>query len=80
MSHISLEKGDPLVVARVWNGMKYHTCQYCGPLRGLPSCDEFGPDELICTREKGHEGPHIACGATEHSHPVGIWENTEANA
>jgi hypothetical protein len=42
-------------------------CVFCDR-EGLELCGEMGRDHsFICTRDVGHEGPHVACGDTEHS-------------
>ena len=35
-------------------------------------CGVLGPSHFGCTRKKGHEGPHLACGTKE---AYEIWEN-----
>lgn len=39
----------------------------CGDRHDLPS-----GFTLMCTREKGHDGPHAGCSASEH--PRGAWK------
>lgn len=31
---------------------------------------------LCCTREKGHDGPHKACGLDADEHNLEVWERT----
>jgi hypothetical protein len=49
-------------------------CQYCkkdGKAGCFKSDDVF---KLVCTRPKGHEGPHVACAINDHY--ILEWENT----
>ena len=36
-------------------------------------CLKWGPNEKKCTRERGHDGPHIACGVGKHN--LEIWRD-----
>lgn len=41
------------------------TCKFCG--HGKTACEaEIGDLLFLCTREQGHEGPHVACSISEH--------------
>lgn len=35
-------------------------------------CMDKGP-EFVCTREPGHDGPHVACSPNGHDHRLGEW-------
>jgi len=54
----------------------YH-CQYCN--HGNHCCATVMPGRLpyICSRERNHEGPHIACGSEKDDHPIASWPNEE---
>ena len=47
---------------------------------GWEGCDASAPSPInpgqyvVCTRPKGHEGPHAACGVYDHQHPIIEWE------
>lgn len=71
MSKINFDKGEPSVDYTFLMGMEYSVCQYCNIGRKDPCDAKSG--EQTCTREQGHEGPHIACGL--HEHAVDVWEN-----
>lgn len=52
-------------------------CNICGydPDTRTPPDHEFCEEEFenfICTREKGHDGKHVACGTIDH--PILIWD------
>lgn len=76
MSKIDLDKGKPSVDYTFLMGMEYSVCQYCTIGRNA-MCDE-AHDEYTCTREKGHGGPHVACGLYKHA--VKAWENSGGEA
>jgi hypothetical protein len=41
-------------------------------------CMETGPSRWQCTRARGHEGPHVACGV--HTHNLDTWPNARPHA
>ena len=43
-----------------------HTCIYCEKDRLTKTCCGVVADSFGCTREKGHKGMHVACGASKH--------------
>lgn len=48
-------------------------CEYCGPSpNGL--CDARN-GKLLCSRPKGHDGPHVACAPPDHE--LATWTGTE---
>lgn len=62
---------------------RQHDCPFCaapacsGPGRvnasGLFLCTApVGPHGLGCTRERGHAGPHVACGINSDMHPIAV--------
>lgn len=68
---------------------KQATCKAFGKPVGIcalvaflcPLCESLGQgcgfsiesSHFICTKPKGHEGPHVACGATASSHPTAVF-------
>jgi len=60
-------------------------CDYCLDLDGDepgPYCDaEDAETAFICTRPKGHDGPHVACipaiRVAPADHQVAEWEGSE---
>ena len=42
------------------------------PCCGEPGmrCMESGPERVVCTREIGHSGEHVACGS---EHALAVW-------
>jgi len=49
--------------------MSNTTCPYCENPYGLvgkDTCGDVSPDNFICTREKDHEGVHVACIPIRH--------------
>ena len=44
-------------------------CRYCS--NGDNACKAVST--FMCTREGGHDGPHVACGVTHHA--LEVWEN-----
>lgn len=52
--------------------MKNNKCDFCE--HGGKDCPEsFGYPRYRCTREKGHAGPHAACGTL--THILLIWDD-----
>lgn len=53
-------------------------CKYCtydtdkGHADAVEICGEESPETFTCTREKGHDGKHVACGTIDH--PILIWD------
>lgn len=39
-----------------------------------PTTDER-PLGYLCTRPRGHTGPHVACGTRAHEHNIAVWED-----
>ena len=57
--------------------MSQHDCQYCKDeaTNAIP-CPAVSPDGMIgCTRAKGHEGKHAACGVMDDEHPIIAWND-----
>lgn len=48
-------------------------CDKCSPGWRFGMCKALSRD-LVCTREKGHEGPHVACGGSK-AHNLHSWES-----
>ena len=48
------------------------TCHWC---IGAGDCPSKGPFGFCCTRERGHDGDHVACGGS--SHNMERWHNAE---
>lgn len=46
-------------------------CDMCGGT-GTPCRNYHSGKGLICTRDKDHPGPHVACGAGIY-HPLDTW-------
>ncbi len=54
----------------------FSDCEFCG--HDKPHCGAPHPKWAICTREKNHEGPHVACGITDHK--VMKWKQLDSKA
>jgi len=39
--------------------------------RDATACNVESPDGNLCSKPKGHDGPHTACSVFEH--PVEVW-------
>jgi hypothetical protein len=52
---------------------KRFVCDFCNGDDGVKACP--AASELLCTREEGHDGLHVACGSDEDEHPMGVWES-----
>ena len=51
-------------------------CKYCFRKKNVSSCEAREGESnggMYCTRPKGHEGPHVACG-TRNDHELETWE------
>ena len=49
------------------------TCIYCGTARSADEVCFHDPGYgYVCTREPGHDGPHVACGM---DHQIDTWED-----
>lgn len=48
-------------------------CDLCVDDKTLHEMCEQSADGYICTRPKGHEPPHAACGGGEDTHPYLTW-------
>jgi hypothetical protein len=53
-------------------------CEWCANVNACCRANQPGA-LLICTREKGHTGDHVACGDGDH-HAMARWPNTEQPA
>lgn len=54
------------------------SCQACEPAYALDTnyCGKLDETETqVCTRERGHNGNHIACGILTHG--IKYWENQQ---
>ena len=65
-----------------WNrecvGGQYWDCRYCRSGFKQPCLEQTeANNRRECTREQGHEGWHISCGSTEHTHPLLVWLDEE---
>jgi len=56
-----------------------YACKFCGEAGNDSehACWNISPDGNGCTRPKGHDGAHIACGVLQHQHPLSMWTNNE---
>jgi len=55
---------------------RFKPCRYCKPVledNELPCRTEDPLGEWTCTRERGHAGPHIACGVST-GHSLEAWD------
>ena len=50
------------------------TCPFCDPSRWFP-CKAELPVGFLCSRQRGHQGPHVACGNL--THKLAIWPQEE---
>ena len=58
-------------------------CEYCLDAGAGTYCDAEDPEtEFVCTREAGHDGPHVACipaiRVAPADHEVAEWTDAEA--
>jgi len=44
----------------------YQTCKYCDEGAQDEGCPEVTKRGYKCTRKKGHDGKHVACGGLQH--------------
>ena len=57
------------------------SCQLCAPGTRHGECLAAGPNLYECTRAKGHDGDHAACGGDKPSdHPLCTWPQETPNA
>jgi len=47
------------------------SCEFCSHKEAVCGAED---DDFVCTREAGHDGPHIAC-ATNPDHELHQWNN-----
>ena len=50
---------------------KCHFCNLTAP--SSETCRDTSRNRFRCTRELGHNGPHVACGHISHS--MKVWKN-----
>jgi hypothetical protein len=55
------------------------TCRLCAAVQteGKESCPAVSAQGFECTRPKGHDGFHAACGTEQDSHPLDAWDNVD---
>ncbi len=55
--------------------METEECEYCVKLtEDKRTCEGIHKEKkYFCTRERGHEGEHVACGGLEHY--IEAWNN-----
>lgn len=54
-------------------------CDCCG--HGKDICQQEAPGNgMECTREKGHDGEHAACGDMRCQHPIVVWHTGDRAA
>lgn len=76
MSDQTTETRNVLDVAEDVAATRSHECPFCASGEEPNYCEaESAPDKFLCTREKGHDGPHVACGVSEHE--IITWEGGE---
>ena len=52
------------------------SCKWCDdvdPDEGTECLDQLGVGMMGCTRPKGHDGPHVACGIIHHA--ICAWDD-----
>jgi hypothetical protein len=66
------------VAAIQWPEGGARSCYWCKGNHGQETgCPEQAPDgfRFLCTRPKGHRGPHIGCGSARSNHAKQVWED-----
>ena len=55
-------------------GKEKDDCEYCYlPMADVMPCNASWRGSYRCSREKGHDGPHVACGTDLHE--LRVWKD-----
>ena len=66
---------DDLKLRISWDGPLHKFLMSTIVPKSKGRCRDDSPDNhWVCTREEGHDGPHVGCSSSE---VVGIWHNGE---
>lgn len=71
-STIPCDKADDRFVTKTHEANGDPVCEYCIPYDEERQCRDVN-GMWRCSREKGHDGDHVACCASEHRHEIDRW-------